>query len=397
MQYDYSVLFESEDGITNTWRELYDFDELLSHNLLNLLRRSVYLPHDFYDIIAAYCLLPSALCKNIPYLFLTGRSGSGKSTIGKLASYLHGVKINSSSDTFAGIRNELDKNRKGIVDRVDPDEPEKTYRVAAERNTCMVWDDVDPNVFISSPDLYRMFKFGSNKASSTIILSSKDIGENLEFSTFCPKIFSSISPIHLDDRFKELKRRLIVIPFKLFEELTDERKAELGVTSDNWQAKLIDLDAYDWKGFSDEFQSFWDLDTARSFITARKTLGKTAKGFTSLQRSISLDLLASGIASGVWQDEVTAMVRLKNYWEWFDYEGQSSSNVGILLKEYIAAEQQNAKQAGVPLRLHVNAIKNLIDGWVETGCLLELPRTFEIKTAMFDLGFKLNRGVWSKD
>jgi hypothetical protein len=297
MAFDYSVLFKSEDEIANTWREVYSDELPLSINLLNILKQTVYLPHDFYDFIAAYFLLPSALCSTVPYLFLYGQSGSGKSTVAKIASYLHGCPINSSSDTFAGIRNDLSKRRQAWVQLsyFDQDEDrEKTYSKSVEKNICMVWDDVDSSVFLNSPDLYRLFKFGSNKSTDKIILSSKEVGENLEFHCFCPKIFSSIFPLHLDDRFRELRRRLIVIPCKRVEELSDERKDELGFKPDEWQNDLLDLDSLDWSGFSQELDSFWDLDMASAFVTTRKILSKSVRGLSSQQRAISLDLLACG-------------------------------------------------------------------------------------------------------
>ena len=396
MNYDYSVLLTSGDGVTNTWRELYDDNLLLSHNLLNLLHKTVYLPCDFYDIIAAYFLLPSALCKNIPYLFFCGASGSGKSTIAKLGAFLHGIKINSSSDSYAGIRNDLERRRRGIVDRVDPDDPSKTFRTYAEANTCMVWDDVDPNVFINSPDLYRLFKFGSNRASSVITISSKEVGENLEFSTFCPKTFSSISPIHLDDRFRELRRRLIVIPCKKIEELSDERREELGASGDNWQSGLIDIDAYDWKDFSQEFKEFWNLDTARGFIDVRKILNSSVRGLSSLQRAVSLDLMACGIASGIWEDEAVALERMKFYWNWYKQETERNAGLGGLLKDYIRQQENNAKASGVSVTMHSQQLRNQINNWVATGWLFESPKASEIKSLMFDLGMRLQQGVWRK-
>ena len=396
MNYDYSVLFASEDGITNTWRELYDDSLLLPDNFLHLLRSTVYLPHDFYDVIAVYALLPSALCRNIPYLFLCGASGSGKSTIGKLISFLHGVKINSSSNTFAGVRNDLDKRRRVIVDRVDPENPEQTFRTYAEGNTCMVWDDVDASVFASSPNLYRLFKFGSNRASSVITLSSKEVGENLEFSTFCPKTLSSISPLHLDDRFRELRRRLIVIPCKKIEELSEERRVELGANGDDWQSKLIDVDVYDWKGFSEEFKLWWDLPTAQGFVDARKALSKSATGLSSLQRAVSLDLLACGIACDIWSDENQALERMKTYWSWFKQETEKNAGLGGLLKEYIKQEEKNAKAVNTPLAIHSQQLRNQLNNWYQTGYLLESPRASEVKSLMFDLGMRLQQGIWRK-
>ena len=396
MNYDYSVLFASDDGVTNTWRELYDDELPLSLNFLDLLRRVVYLPYDFYDIIAVYALLPSALCRNIPYLFLCGASGSGKSTIAKLIAFMHGIKISSSSDSYAGIRNDLDKRRRAIVDRVDPDDPTKTYRTYAEANTCMVWDDVDPSVFVTSPDLYRLFKFGSNKASSVITISSKEVGENLEFNTFAPKTFSSISPLHLDDRFRELRRRLIVIPCKKIEELSDERRAELNASGDEWQSNLVDVDAYDWKGFSSEFKEFWDLGVAGSFVEARKILSDSAAGLTSLQRSVSLDLMACGIACGIWKDEVQALERMKFYWSWFKQETEKNAGLSSLLKDYLKQQEKNANSSGIPLQIHATVLRNQIGNWVATAYLLENPRTSEVKSLMFDLGMRLQQGVWRK-
>jgi hypothetical protein len=138
MSFDYSVLYKSEDGVSNTWREIYDEESTLPVNLLCILQNAVFLPYDFYDIIAAYFLLPSALCNVVPYLFLHGQSGSGKSTLAKVAKHLHGVNFNSSSDTFAGIRNSLDKRRTTWIELPILEPPGGTYNKEVEKNTCMV-------------------------------------------------------------------------------------------------------------------------------------------------------------------------------------------------------------------------------------------------------------------
>ena len=397
MPYDYSTLTKSEDGVSNTWREIYDDSFSLPLNVLCILRQSILLPHNFYDIIAAYFLLPSALCRVIPYLFLHGQSGSGKSTVAKIASYLHNVTINSSSDTFAGIRNSLDSRRKGYAEVVDPDDPEKTWNKYVERNTCMVWDDINSQTFTSQPNLYNMLKFGTDKSTSKIILSSKEVGDNLEFECFCPKIFSSITPLHLDDRFRELKRRLIVIPCKRVEELPDKRKEELGLLDDNWQSRLLDLTAYDWKGFSEEFDKFWDIPMAELFLTTRSVLAKSVKGLTSQQRAISLDLLATGITSGIWGNENTAIERIKAYWKWFKQETEKSAGLGGLLKDYIKQEEKNAKNGGRPLQIHTHELRNRVDNWVTQGWLFEKPKSAQVKEMMLDLGMRLQQGIWRKN
>ena len=360
--FDYSLLYDTEGGKDNTWEEVYDSSSLLAWNLLNILKHTIFLPHDFYDIITAYFLLPSALCSTVPYLFLYGQSGSGKSTVAKVGSYLHGCSINSSSDTFAGIRNDLDNRRKGWAERPDPDAPGRTYTVAAERNICMIWDDIDASVFGKSPDLYRLFKFGSNKATDKIVLSSKETGVNLEFHCFCPKVFSSISPLHLDDQFRELRRRLIVVPCRRIEELSDVRKAELNVTNDNWQSKLLDLDIYDWKGFSEVFNKFWNMDMAKAFISIRRLLHENVKGLGSQQRAISLDLMTTGIVTGVWQDETIALKQIKAYWKWFKTETEKNAGLGSLLADFIKLETKNASNGNRPLEVYTADLRNQVNG-----------------------------------
>jgi energy-coupling factor transporter ATP-binding protein EcfA2 len=397
MSFDYSVLYKSEDGVSNTWREIYDENSTLPVNLLCILQESVFLPHDFYDLIAAYFLLPSALCNVVPYLFLHGQSGSGKSTLAKAAKHLHGVSFNSSSDTFAGIRNSLDQRRTAWVEIPFSDEPGRTCRKEVEKNTCMVWEDIDPSVFINSPDLYRLFKFGYDRSTDKITLSSKEVGVNLEFRCFCPKVFSTISPLHLDDRFRELKRRLIVIPCKRVEELSEERLAELGITLDNWQNRLLNIDAYDWTGFSDEFQAYWNLTRGQEFIETRRKLTKSVTGLTSQQLAISVDLITTGIVSGIWGSQDEAVNRLKVYWKWFKSETEQGAGLGQLLKDFLATEVKSFVASGRRPEVHASHLRYQIKSWVDSGWLYEAPKATAVRDLMYDLGWRFQEGKWSKN
>lgn len=397
MPYDYSQVFKGENSSVDTWRDIYDESLSLPDNLLSILKRTIFLPHDFYDIITAYFLLPSALCRVVPYLFLFGQSGSGKSTLAKVASFMHGVDINSSSDTFAGIRNSLNGRRETTIEIPSPDPKFPTAFKVVERNTCMVWDDIDSSVFSNNPDLYRLFKFGYDRTTDKIIVSSKEVGENLEFRCFCPKVFSSISPLHLNDSFKELKRRLIVIPCKRIEELSKERQVELEIADGNWQSKLLDVSAYNWKGFSEVFDDFWDVDMAGIFIATRQALSDCTKGLTSQQRAISLDLLATGISCGIWNSDSEAVNSLKAYWQWFKQETEKNAGLSELLKQYITQEGRNALNGSIPLEIYTPQLKSQIDIWVAQGWLYEKPRPKEIKETMFDLGMRLQQGKWIKE
>jgi hypothetical protein len=98
-----------------------------------------------------------------------------------------------------------------------------------EKNAFMVWDDIDPSVFTTRPDIYRLFKFGYDRSTDTISISSDKAGKNLKFRCFCPKIFSSVSPLHTDSNFPELKRRLLTIKTKRLEDFDSSDRERMGM------------------------------------------------------------------------------------------------------------------------------------------------------------------------
>ena len=396
MPYDYSQLLKTEDGVSNGWEQVYNYDLSYPENILSLTKRMVYLPQDFYDLIASYLILPSALSNIVPYLFLYGQSGSGKTTVAKFACAIHGIKTSSPTDTFAGLRNIIDQRRYGYAEVNLDDEPERTFNKRVEVNTHMVWEDIDYNVFTQNPDLYRLYKIGYDRNTDLVTISGKEPGTLMEFRTFCPKTFSSISPLHLDDRFRELKRRLIVIPFLRVEELPEKRKTELGITDDNYHSNLVNVDAYDWRGFDQELDAFWDMDMASAYIQTRSILYKTVKGLNSQQRAISIDLLTTGIVSGIWKDEDEALNRLREYWKWFKSETEQSTGLGQLLKEYLKQQEANASAAGLPSAVAVSELRRQLDIWYDQRWILERPKVSSTKELMLDLGWKVHKGVWRK-
>ena len=189
---------------------------------------------------------------------------------------------------------------------------------------------------------------------------------------------------------------MIVIPCKRVEELSDERKAELRVTNDDWQGKLLDISSYDWKGFSKEFDEFWDVDVARGFVDARRLIQRSCKGLTSQQRAISIDLLACGIATGIWNDEDQAIARVKIYWNWFKQETEKNTGLGTYLKQLIKQEEHNAKAGLRTPVIHTTQLRAEVDRLVMTGCLMEKPRLKDVKELMLDLGWRQQQSTWIK-
>lgn len=400
MTIDYSTLLNKDSAeYFNTWHDIYDENLSLPDNFLNILKRSIYLPYDHYKLITAYAFIPSVLARVVPYLFLYGISGTGKSTIGKLIAHLHGIEINSSSDTFASIRNSLENRRKAWI-QVPSDNPAfpDGYNKEVEVNTCMVWDDIDSKVFTVNRDIYRLFKFGYDKTSDKIEISSIETGKNLVFHCFCPKIFSSIFPLHLDDNLKELRRRLIVIPTKRIEDIDDERLNSLNVDRAFWANNLIDVSHYSWKGFSQLYREFWSLEMANLYLSSRKILEKQALPLTSQQRIISIDLLTTGVVIGIWNDENEGINDLLAYWQWFKDEIQISTEpLNLLLKRLIDTEVKNARLNGEESHISNVQIKAYCESWYNQGQLLEKPTAKTIRQIMSELGYRLIvGGRWIK-
>lgn len=401
MSFDYSSLFHQESEDCLTWKELYNFNGSLTDNFIHLLKQTVILPYDHYKLITAYAFIPSVLAKVVPYLFLFGRSGSGKSTVGKLISYLHGVTITSSSDTFAAIRNALEQRRKTtvMVQVHDKDGNICFLPKNVLANTFMVWDDVDPKVFTAKGDIYRLFKFGYDKSCDTIQIASGEVsGTNNVFRCFCPKVFSSVTPLHLHEDFVELRRRLLIIPTKVLEDISDTRKLELGIIGDLWEQQIINLDDYQWTGFSELFNQFWDLERAKRYLDTRKHLSKCLRGISSRERAISLDLLATGISADIWLNQNEAIEEVKNYWQWLNGEiADGETPFKVLLSQLVQLEEENAKNGNLEPTVLNHKIRLNLDIWFQQGQLLEKPNASMIQSAMHELGYRLAiGGKWIK-
>ena len=393
-----ALMREENEAVDNSWKNIYDFDSDLPQNLLSILSSCVFLPYDHYDLLACYYLVPSALCRVLPYLFIHGVSGSGKSSITKIAQHLHDVKTESSSDTFVGIRNSIQgrKYRDVRIPSGIPSQPDIWYHT--EVNTMLVWDDIDPNVFTEKPDLYRLFKFGYDRTTDKIEVSSREIGQNEVFHCFCPKILSSIHPLHTNQSFKELHRRLLVIPTKKLEELDSKRKLELGIMGNSWVDTILEPDTIAWSGFHEVFRKYWDEQRSREFLVLRKDLGRRVRGLTSVQRAICLDLIATGVITGIWDGISQATSKFIEYFKWLNSDQEKfGDTLSQLLKQFMEQEESNAKIGGVDLQIHSKVVLSLVAAWTNQGLFIEKPRPRDVRTVLAELGYRQKMGVWVKE
>ena len=371
---DYSALFKHPDFFPS-WRDYYDDSLTYPENVLNFCKKTVVLPYDFYNIITVYFLIPSALVTRIPYLFFYGLSGSGKSTMAKLASYIHGVLPVTSSTTYAAIRNDLRSNKTRYIMIPNPKPGLPDMPKLVESNYFMVLEDIDANTFRRDPNLYSLFKSGYDKRTDTIKMSGKENGTNESFRCFTPKTFSSIHPIHAIEDYKELLRRLIVVPFKKVDDI-----------------ETLDIDNLDWTGFKDKFDEFWSYQQAEILLTVRSSLNGI-KGLTSQQKAICLDLIAVGVSTGIWSDENVAVRELKDCFDWLKQDVQVESSP----LEKLLIELTNEMEANEQKCIYSKQLKLIIQTWVDKGWLLEKPSTKDIINGMRQLNYKINsKGQWMK-
>ncbi|MGL5805400.1 MAG: hypothetical protein ACRC11_08145 [Xenococcaceae cyanobacterium] len=385
---DYSQL---DGDYLASWETLYDRDKLLSHNLLNLLKKTVWLPLGelAHEIVCIYMLVPSALARVCPILLLNGARGTGKSTIGFLASKLHGVHVHTSADSFPAIRNDLE-SRKWMFDR--------ELKKPIERNAILIWDDIDEGIFTAKPDIYRMLKFGYDKESDTISISTTKPGVNMQFRCFCPKILSSCSPLHVSPNTLELQRRMLLVKTKKVEEFTEAERIANNIHGELFATSRLDLSQYSWKGFEQEFVNFWSEDFARLYVSVRKAIVKSPPKLDSHQLPVSIDLLATGLASGVWNSEREAYDKIRAYWDWHSRTcSDNLASLAGLLGQLAQIAELNAKNIDSSPEINSRHLRECANNWHHQGMLETEPSPKAIGMAMAQLGYRLKLGKWVKE
>jgi hypothetical protein len=385
---DYSQL---DDDYLSSWETIYDRDKSLSHNLLELLKKTVWLPLGdlAYELVTVYILIPSALARVCPILFLNGARGTGKSTLGFLASKVHGVHVHTSADTFPAIRNDLEA-RKWVLDR----ESGK----AIERNAILIWDDIDEGIFTSKPDIYRMLKFGYDKESDTISISTTKPGVNIQFRCFCPKILSSCSPLHVSSATLELQRRMLLVKTKKIEEFSESEKRANNLFDVLFTPARLDLAQYSWKGFEREFYNFWNQDLARYYVSIRKAIADTPPILDSHALPISIDLLATAITTGVWSSQEEAYDKITAYWDWHSKTcSDNLASLAGLLAQITSVAETNAKNTQMIPEINSRHLRECAYNWHHQGMLETEPTPKAIGQAMAQLGYRLKLGKWIKE
>ena len=181
--------------------DFYDPGLPLIENVAKAFERSVLLPKPEIQlpILAAFTCLPTALLKISPMLCVVGRSGSGKSQIGKIIAAINGTEPIGSNSTFASIKN--------IIKEISTLDDMGEFKAP---NYCLVFDDAKVD-FVEDADRFALMRYGYDKKTSVITIAGPVPGSVLRFETFCPKVFSTTETFIFEAQYAELRRRCLLV------------------------------------------------------------------------------------------------------------------------------------------------------------------------------------------
>lgn len=278
-------LYESQ---LPSYRLIWQDNLSVGKNLINLFSSLIY-NLSYPEIVVTYSMVSTRITKVLPILVLYGKPGTGKSTCLSLINTLRGLDkpFTAGQSTYASLRNWINNNRVDI---------EGNYL----EGLLLAIDNLQINHLSIGDNLYNFFLTGYDRKTSLTSIASEKRGENIIFDTYCPKIISTVYPLHQDSTLSELKRRLIAIEFKQYDNLF-----------------LTLTNKFDLSNLSQVFYSFWNNLTYTKFVQLKNKiiLEITSNNLVFLNELLKfkielfLDLITTSILLGIF----------KNLQDCFDY------------------------------------------------------------------------------
>lgn len=318
-----------------------------------------------YKFLASYASLPSILCKILPIVELIGQAGSGKSQLIIAISAISKQSVISGQTTGASLKNYVNQIR-----WVDPDSK------SVEKNCLLLIDNLNENSF-KKEEYLGSFLNGYNRKTDKMFISNGK-GQNIEFRTFCPKLYTTI----WEKNSTELIRRTVTIK-------------TIKVTDTN---NLLDPDEIYWSPFRNGVKQFWEEEQNwRLFKSLERSFNQLGKPKHSKEHwTLVKYVLVSGVAIGVWE---TLQQAVEETSSWLDISLKSRINLLELivlksLEEILGFKQSEWPTIAQKAKIHVHPrhLKDTIDLAISDG-LIEKPKLSEIQQILTKLGF----GAGQKD
>jgi curved DNA-binding protein CbpA len=369
---DYSAyLLESSDDWESLCSDAYGDPVQSIRELVDLI---IDLPNPEISkpILLSFLLTPSAISTTLPVAFCYGASGSGKSQVPKLASKIWGVTMLLNNSTYAGIRNQIQKDRWH-----DP------VMSREEKNYILAWDDIDRERLMGDGGLYPLLKGGYSRSSSTITMAGKD-GENITFNVFGGRVLSSITPFFSDPKMSELKRRMLVF------HMVKSSKA------------ITDFDEISWGGIQRLAIEIWQSqDNLNKFVAAKKAIrAQFKKGFSELtvdRSNLFTDVLSTGVALGFFESIHSAIKTIEIHERQMEELATNEQDMfAQLLQLFVQQEEHEAAKTASKVRIRPDRLKDFIGSKVRSGEMDGFPRRGELPAQMRKFGYALDPdlGAW---
>jgi hypothetical protein len=354
---DFAKLFNSED---DSGLSYFDDSQSIGENTYAILRKVVFgLTEWEYKFLAAYSLLPSLFCKILPIVEINGQAGTGKSQLLIAMSKISGNGVISGQSTGASLKNYIN-----VIRWADP-ETKNT-----EKNCLLFVDNLNEDCFKKEEYLSSFLNGYSRATDRTFISNGK--GENIEFKTFCGKVYSTI----WERNSTELHRRTVTIKTQKVENLDNS----------------LEPDDVSWQPLRNAIAAFWgNSKNWQNYGDTYKLYAKTVKPKHSKEHwTLLRDVMVTGVVTGVWIDLDSAIADTAHWLETALKTRQSLLETVILraLEEVLGIQRGEWEELSKRLKIHVppRHLKDAIEQSVADG-LIERPKLAQVQQILAKLGF----------
>ncbi|XZN93240.1 MAG: hypothetical protein ACM65M_10625 [Microcoleus sp.] len=312
-----------------------------------------------YTFLASYSCLPSVLTKVLPIVEINGEAGSGKSQLLLAIGHISGNNVISGQSTGASLKNH--------VNQIRWRDPDTKYH---EKNCLLLIDNLTEDSFKKEEYLSSFLNGYKRSTDRTYISNGK--GQNLEFRTFCGKLYTTI----WDTNSTELARRTI--------RLKTQKISSLEVA--------LDPEEIYWKPLTTALAVFWNNpENWSSFARNYKKYGRFAKPRHSKEHwTLLRDVIVAGVTAGAWSTLDDAIASTANWLDKTLVTRSSLTELVILraLESILGLPQTDWEEISKKHLISVSPrqLKGAIEEAVKDG-LIERPKLSVVQQHLTKLGF----------
>jgi energy-coupling factor transporter ATP-binding protein EcfA2 len=382
----YKWINESEG---NEWDQVIDSSKPLLNQLMEIIDKSTRLPnHELQSFIfASVCLINPVLFEAVPIVWITGPSGTGKTTLMELANLVIGWEVQDHfipGSTRTSVRNDL---RERFFTDLDEAEIEERDPNQLRDGARLTMDNVYNSSF-KDEDFRTLVITGYRRGAVLKTASSDEVGKNTKFPIYSLKLISSIDDCSESPSLSEMTTRTIFIRTDFIDALSEEDRGDFSIRDQ------LELDAINWQGFADQFNTAWEGD---KLLIPNSTLQRIKEGVKKAkqvkldinprQRKLTIVCMATAYAfSDMPMNEIAS--KWINYWKWIGQKKRKESLLASLIKRNFMQDEIFAliskDELGLPVELSCPVLQ---DYFVKLRREGQIRKEDDLDLAMSELGY----------